>query len=121
MAALTPRRLPASTLVEVTVAAAILVVVFGLALGSLARLSVSGPQQLQLRGQQLAVRVAAETVRTRAWRDYRWHEGTIELSREVDFDPEEPHLLTLRITATAGGRQLAHLQQLVYAPPVPAP
>ena len=50
MAALRFCRLPASSLVEVTVASVILVLVFGLALGSLARLSVSGPSQLALRG-----------------------------------------------------------------------
>jgi hypothetical protein len=114
MAALSVRRLPASSLLEVTVAAAILVLVFSLALGSLARLALTGPSQLQLRGQQLVGRVAAETIRQRDWRTETWREGKVDLNREVRPDPAAPHLLHLRITATVREREIAHLQQLVY-------
>jgi hypothetical protein len=113
------RRLPASSLVEVTVASVILVLVFSLALGSLARLSVSGPQQLQLRGRQLVGRVAAETIRQQTWQSSSWREGSVELAREVSTSPQAPYLFTLRVTATVRGREIARLQQLVYAPPLP--
>lgn len=126
MAALNrPRRsrLPASSLVEVTVATVILVLVFGLALGSFARLSLTGPRQLHLRGQQLVARLAAETVRQHAWHSISRREGVVELTQEVlPYAPQVPHLWRLRITASVRGREIARLQQLVYAPPrTPSP
>jgi hypothetical protein len=119
MAALTPRRLLASSLVEVTVASVILVLVFGLALASLTRLASSGPQQLQLRGQQLVARAAAETIRRREWQARTWREGVVDLSQEVLPTPESPGLFNLRITATVRGREIARLHQLIYAPAPP--
>ena len=110
-------RLPASSLVEVTVATAILVLVLGLALGSFARLSLTGPRQLQLRGQQLVAHLAAETVRQQAWHASSRREGIIDLEQEVSPYPRVPHLWQLRITAAVRGREIARLQQLVYAPP----
>lgn len=121
MATLTPRRLPASSLIEVTVASVILVLVFGLALGSLARLSVSGPPQLVVRGRQVVARAAAETIRQRAWQSRTWHEGSLDLEREVSTTAQAPHLFNLRITAAVRGREIARLQQLVYAPPPVTP
>lgn len=115
-----PRRLPASSLVEVTVASVILVLVFSLALGSLARLALTGPQQLQLRGQQLVARAAAETIRQRAWQAHSWREGAVDLEQEILAYPDAPYLINLRVTATVRGREVARLQQLVYAPPPPA-
>ncbi len=120
MAPLIVRRLPASSLVEVTIASVILVVVFSLALASLARLALSGPSQLQLRSQQVVGRVAAETIRRRTWQSSGWREGGIDLTRDVRTDPEASYLINLRITATVGGREMARLQQLVYAPPATA-
>lgn len=117
MAALTARRLPASSLIEVTVASVILVIVFSLALASLARLAKSGPGQLQLRSQLLVGRVAAETIRQRTWQPRSWRESGVELTREVHRYPEAPNLVNLRITAVVGGREMARLQQLIYAPP----
>ena len=113
-------RLPASSLVEVTVASVVLVVMLSLALASLARLAQSGPSQLQLRSQLLVGRVAAETIRQRTWQSRSWHEGVVELTREVQTFPRAPYLVNLRITAVVGGREMAHLQQLVYAPPTVA-
>lgn len=121
MASLIFRRLPASSLVEVTVASVILVLVFGLALASLARLAVSGPSQLHLRGQQVVARAAAETVRQRDWRSRTWRQGVLELQQEVTSSPGAPHLFNLRITANAAGREIARWQELVYAPPVSSP
>jgi hypothetical protein len=112
----TLRRLPASSLVEVTVASTILVLVFGLALASLTRLASSGPQQLQLRTQQLVARTAAETIRHREWQTRTWREGSVELAQEVLPTPQAPGLFTLRITATVRGREIARFHQLVYAP-----
>lgn len=120
MAPLARRRLPASSLVEVTVASVILVLVFSLALASLARLAISGPQQLQLKGAQLVGRVAAETIRQRDWRSHAWRVGRVDLTQEVRTSPEAPYLVTLRITAAVDGREIARLHQLVYAPPRPA-
>ena len=117
MAALRVHRLRASSLVEVTIASVILVVMLSLALASLARLAQSGPSQLQLRSQLLVGRVAAETVRQRTWQPRSWREGGIDLTQEVHLFPEAPYLVNLRITAVVGGREVAHLQQLVYAPP----
>jgi len=122
MAALTVRRLSASSLVEVTVASVVLVVVFSLALASLARLAVSGPRQLQVRGQQLVGRVAAETIRHRQWQAREWREAGLNLEQTIQRYPEAPYLVNLRITAGAGGHEIARWQQLVYAPPsTPSP
>lgn len=116
------RRLAASSLVEVTVASVLLVIVFSLALGSLARLAVSGPRQLQLRGQQLVGHLAAETIRHRQWQGRTWREAGLDLEQTVQRYPDAPYLVNLRITAGAGGHELARWQQLVYAPPIaPAP
>lgn len=114
MAALKLRRLPASSLLEVTVATVILVLLFGLALGSLTRLTSTGPRQLELRGQQLVAHVAAATIRQQAWHARNWHEEGLDLSQEVTPDPTAPRLLTLRVTASANGKILARYQQLVY-------
>ena len=111
------RRLSASSLVEVTIASVILVVMLSLTLASLARLAQSGPSQLQLRSQLLVGRVAAETIRQRTWQARSWREGNVELSQEVHISSEAPYLVNLRITAVVGGREMAHLQQLIYAPP----
>ena len=119
MASLASRRLAASSLVEVTVASVILVLVFSLAMASLARLAISGPQQLQLRAQQLVARVAAETIRNRTWQSRTWHEGAVEIERVVSTAPQAPNLINLRITAVVRGHEIARLQQLVYAPPPP--
>lgn len=120
MATLVPRRLKASSLLEVTVATAILVLVFGLALGSLTRLTLTGPRQLQLRGQQLVAHVAAETIRQQAWYARTWQEGGLEITREVPPSLAAPRLLTLRITASAADKPVARLQQLVYVSPAPS-
>jgi hypothetical protein len=109
-------RLPASSLVEVTVATTILVLVFGLALGSFARLSLTGPRQFQLRGQQLVGSLAAETVRQHAWHAISRREGVIALEQEVLPYARVPHLWQLRVTASVRGREIARLQQLIYAP-----
>jgi hypothetical protein len=120
VATLTPiRRLPASSLLEITVATAILVLVFGLALGSLARLTLTGPRQLELRGRQLVTYLAAETIRERAWHARFWHEDGLDIEQEVTPSPTAPHLLTLRLTASAQGRPIAHFNQLVYDAPAP--
>ena len=110
------RRLPASSLLEVTMATAILVLVFGLALGSLSRLALTGPRQLELRGQLLLAHQAAETSRQHAWHARTWRQEGLDLEQEVIPDPVAPHLLTLRLTATAQGRPVARLQQLIYVP-----
>ena len=116
-----PRRLPASSLLEVVVATTILVLVFGLALASLTRLTLTGPRQRQLRGQQLVAHAAAVTIREQAWHARTWREAGFELTQEVTLSPATPTLLTLRITAEAAGQSVAQLQQLVYVPPpVPA-
>jgi hypothetical protein len=116
------RRLPASSLLEVTVATAILVLVFGLALGSLARLTLTGPRQLELRGRQLVAHYAAETSRQRAWHARSWEEEGLVIEQEVIPSPTIPHLLTLRLTASAHGQQVTQLQQLVYdTPTTPTP
>ena len=120
MAALVRSRLPASSLVEVTVASVILVLLFSLALASMARLSVSGPQQLPLRAQQMVARAAAETIRQRTWHDRSWREGDVELTQEISTTPEAPYLYNLRLTAVVRGREIAHFQQFIYAPPLPA-
>jgi hypothetical protein len=114
------RRLPASSLLEVTVATAILVLVFGLALGSLARLTLTGPRQLELRGRQLVVYYAAETIRQRAWHARSWYEDGLAIEQEVTPSPTTPHLLTLRLRASAQGKTVSQLQQLVYDAPEPA-
>lgn len=114
------RRLPASSLLEVTVATAILVLVFGLALGSLARLTLTGPRQLELRGRQLVTHLAAETIRQRAWHARFWREDGLDIEQEVTPNPTMPRLLTLRLTASAQGRLVAQFQQLVYDAPEPA-
>ena len=122
MAQVSIRRLPASSLLEVTVATTILVLILGLALGSLARLTLTGPRQLQLRGQQLVAHLAAETIRQQAWHARSWREGSLDIEREVTPSATTPQLLTLRITALAQGRPVAQLQQLVYVPaPAPTP
>lgn len=113
----TLRRLPASSLLEVTVATAILVLVFGLALGSLARLTLTGPRQLELRGRQLVAHLAAETIRQRAWHARFWREDGLDIEQEVTPSPTTPRLLTLRLTASAQGRPIARFQQLVYDVP----
>ncbi|GAB3879821.1 hypothetical protein GCM10028824_43950 [Hymenobacter segetis] len=121
MASLSRRRLVASSLVEVTVASVILVLVFSLAMASLTRLVVSGPQRLPLRARQVVARVAAETIRDRTWQSRVWHEGALELEQVVSTSPQAPYLITLRITAAVRGHEMAHLQQLVYAPPLVSP
>jgi hypothetical protein len=108
-------RLAASSLLEVTVATAILVLVFGLVLGSLARLAYTGPRQLALRGQLLLAHQAAETIRQRAWHARTWRQDGLDIDQEILPDSTTPHLLTLRLTATAQGRPVARLHQLVYA------
>lgn len=108
-------RLPAASLLEVTVATAILVLVFGLALGSLARLTVTGPRQLELRGRLLLTREAAITARERAFFARTWQQDGLTLTRDVTPYPAIPHLLVLHLTATAGNRPVAQLRQLIYA------
>ncbi len=119
MASLRPRfhRLSAASLLEVTVATAILVLVFGLALGSLVRLAATGPRQLELRGRLLLAHEAAVTVRERAFFARAWRQDGLDLTREVAPHPTTPHLLLLHLTATAGRRPVAQLRQLVYALP----
>jgi hypothetical protein len=107
-------RLPASSLLEVTVATAILVLVFGLALGSLVRLTLTGPRQLELRGRQLVAHLAAETIRQRAWHARFWHREGLDIEQEISANSTVPHLLTLRLTASAQGRPVVRFQQLVY-------
>jgi hypothetical protein len=110
-------RLPASSLLEVTIATAILVLVFGLALGSLARLTLTGPRQLELRARLLLAHEAAETIRQRTWYARRWQQDGLEIEREVVPDPASSQLISLRLTATTQGRQVAKFRQLIYALP----
>ena len=76
--------------------------------------------QLGLRGQQLVARLAAESVRQHAWHPRSRREGVVDLEQEVRPYGRVPHLWRLRVTASVRGREIARLQQLVYAPP-PAP
>jgi len=108
------RRLPASSLLEVTVATVILVLVFGLAMGSLTRLTLTGPRQLELRSRQLVAHLAAETIREQAWHVRQWQEAGLLIEQEVIPSSDNQHLLTLRLTATAQGHRITRFQQLIY-------
>lgn len=116
MGTLVQQRLPASSLVEVTVASVILVLMLGLALGSMARLAVTGPQHLRVRAQQLVARVATETIREHHWQTQAWQEGALGIVRDVRPYPQVPYLYELRVVASAHEHEVAHYQQLIYDP-----
>ncbi|MCB2411142.1 hypothetical protein LGH74_24355 [Hymenobacter sp. BT178] len=117
MAAVTSRRLAASSLVEVIVAAAILVLILGMGLGVCARLALTGPNRMRVQSQLVLRQVAAETIRTRAWRTQTTIVDEFEVEQEVLAYGNLPHLLELRLTARVGEKTMAQFQQLVYAHP----
>ena len=115
------QRLPASSLVEVTVAAAILVIVFGLALAVYARLLHQGPAPRQLRARQLVQDRATRTIRARQWLNQTEEVGPILLEQTITPALNRPHLYQLRVDALVQDSVLATYQELVYAPPLDAP
>jgi len=115
------KRLSASSLVEITVAAVILVLVFTLALTICAQLGQHHPAQRQLRGQQLVQQLAATTIRTHAWYAKTTMVGPITLERIVSPYQGKPHLLQLQIQAMEQDEIIAHYQEVIYVPPSPTP
>lgn len=117
------KRIPASSIVEITVAAVILVLVFSLALAICARLAQHGPSQRQQRGQQLVQELAATTLRSRAWHDQTTVVGSFTLERVVaPYQRGQPSLLHLQVRALDQEQKvLAQYQQVIYVPVDHAP
>jgi hypothetical protein len=115
------KRLPASSLVEVTVAAAILVIVFGLALAVCGRLLRQGPSPRQLYAWQLAQALATQTIRRGEWIQKTVDAGELLLEQRVQRYQSRPYLYQLQVQALAQDSVLATYQELVYAPPADAP
>lgn len=114
MVAVNAKRIRASSLVEVTVAAVILVVIFSLALAICARLALSGPNRHKLQAQQLVHREAMETIRTKVWHARTRAVGPIDLEQQVSAYRNNRELLNLRIEARQNGHLLASYQELIY-------
>jgi len=121
MATIKRLRLRASSLVEVTVAVTILVLVFGLALMSFANLARTGPSITRLRAEQLTQQLAAETLRTHLWLNQATERGGFTLTQTITPFPSNPELIELEITARIGERDYSRYRQLVYAPKLPTP
>jgi ABC-type amino acid transport system permease subunit len=110
------KRLPASSLVEVTVAAAILVLVFGLALGVCARLVRHGPGPQQLQARQLVQERAAQTIRAQQWQNRTDKVGHILIEQTITPALNRPHLYQLHVVALVQDSVIASHQALVYSP-----
>ncbi|MBO0361132.1 hypothetical protein J0X19_24450 [Hymenobacter sp. BT186] len=114
-------KVAASSLVEITVAAIILVLVFTLSLAVCARLVHYGPSQRQVKYQQVVQQAAAATIRTHSWHSRTTQVGTITLEQEVHPYRGNRHLLQLRVQAIERDKVMASCQQLVYSPSPYAP
>ena len=110
------KRLPASSLVEVTVAAVILVIVFSLALAVCARLVRQGPGPRQLMVRQLVQERAARTIRSHKIQSSSETVGDISLEQTLTPVTNHAHLYRLQVEARLQDSVLTTYQELVYLP-----
>lgn len=109
-----PKRLTASSLIEVAVAASIIVLVFSLALAVCVRLVRQGPGSRQLYYRQLVQELATTTIRTRAWHAKSVVKGNVLLESTTSPYLGNKRILHLHVTALEQDKVIAQYHELIY-------